>query len=261
MASDTTTLVLNGNLPSSQFSAAIRHFDGLMRALTTATGPKKKIDWLVDSLEFEDTEADPYPTAKTTLRGEDPDDTAVELVVKAYSNVGRALASGQEVAYSPPVRKAAQCLRSLLNGKIVAMRFETSVDEWTIASPTLQEPRVRPLTAYGAIEGRVETLTRRRGLRFVLYDVHNDRAVSCYLEKGREEMVRDVWGKRAIVEGLISRDPLTGRPTAIRRITAIVVLGEVAPGSFRFAKGILAPQVGDLTPEESIRRMRDAWRA
>jgi hypothetical protein len=261
MASDTVTLELDGVVPVKLYADAMGHLDDLIDTLTDEVSGQAGIVWLVEDLEFSEVaSAEPvaYASAKATIRGDAPNSNPVERVVRAYSSVGKALAAHTPIPYSDLVRKRAEKLVAVLNGKIVAIRFETSEDEWTVSNLPTREQRLRTFAAYGAIDGRVETLTRRRGLRFVLYDTVTDRAISCYLGSDQEDMIRDVWGKRAVVEGWISRDPLTGRPTTIRQITRVMTVDEVPPGSYLRARGILAANAGGLAPEEAIRRFRDA---
>ena len=113
-------------------------------------------------------------------------------------------------------------------------------------------------TALGAVEGRVQTLTERKSLRFTLYDGLHDRAVSCYVREDQQEVMRDWWGKRAIVEGEVSRDIESGRPIAVRKITRVQVLSEVERGSYLSARGVAPMKPGSPLPEEVIRWLRDA---
>jgi hypothetical protein len=110
----------------------------------------------------------------------------------------------------------------------------------------------------GAIEGRIQTLSNRKGLRFVVFDILNDRAVSCYLSEGQEDRMREIWGKRAIVEGEISREKETGRPLAIRHITDIKVLEEIGRGGYLRARAIAPRKLGAPLAEVIIRQLRDA---
>jgi hypothetical protein len=71
-------------------------------------------------------------------------------------------------------------------------------------------------------------------------------------------MMRDVWGRRVIVEGLVNRDPITGQPETIRSITRVEVLPDNEPGSYRRAIGALRGRKLRLSPEAAIRRLRDA---
>lgn len=111
---------------------------------------------------------------------------------------------------------------------------------------------------FGAIEGRVQTLTERKGLRFTLHDTLNDRAISCYLQEGQKELMRQAWGQRAIVEGEISRDTILGRPVAIRHITSTRIVSESEKGSYLKARGIAPRKPESPLPEVLIRQWRDA---
>jgi hypothetical protein len=112
--------------------------------------------------------------------------------------------------------------------------------------------------AFGAIEGRVETLRSRSRLSFTLYDSLDDQAVTCYLRPEQQELVRDAWNRRVVVEGWIKRDSTTGRPVEINQIERITILPEVVPGSYRRARAILPALPGAEAPEVVIRRLRDA---
>lgn len=255
MARDSVTLALSGEVTSSLFAQATHHFDGLIRALSTDIAEGYAFEWLVD-------EAPPGGTA-TTLRGEpraEQDVDRIDRVVRAYTTVGHALQVREPIGYSEKVVKEAHGLAALLNGRIKAIRFETGYADATILSQSVEHAKMQPLQSFGAIEGRVQTATSRRRLQFVLYDALYDRGVNCYLndDPEAEEMVRGVWGRRAIVEGIISRDPISGRPLAIRRITDVRVLDDVEPGTYRRARAILPYDPTIPTPEERIRQVRDA---
>lgn len=106
-----------------------------------------------------------------------------------------------------------------------------------VVSPSASVEAQRYLQAYGAIEGRVQTLTSHGGLRFVLYDALFGKAVYCYLEAGNEELMRGAWDRRAVVEGWVSRDPTTGRPVSVRRVSVVNLLDDLERGSYRKARG------------------------
>jgi hypothetical protein len=112
-----------------------------------------------------------------------------------------------------------------------------------------------PIVAYGAIEGVVQTLTNRRELRFTLYDSLQDRAVVCHLHEGQEDLMRNAWGKRVIVQGFVTRDGLNGRPLQISRITDVI---PVIAGDYKKGRGALKSAADAEKPEDVIRRLRDA---
>lgn len=250
MALDTITLALNGEVPFDAFTDAITRFRALIQALSQEVGVADNVDWVIHDLEV--------GSASATIRGEASSPEQVEKVVRAYSQVGKALEKGDPLPFSPSVAKSAQGLLRVLGDRVTSIRFETPEEEATVTSQPGKILRPATTTAYGAVEGRVQTLTQRKGLRFILYDALNDRAISCYVQEGQEEMMRGIWGKRAIVEGLVSREVFSGRPIAVRRISSVRVLPEVEHGSYLEARGIVPYRLGEPLPEELTRRLRDA---
>ena len=68
----------------------------------------------------------------------------------------------------------------------------------------------------------------------------------------------DVWGKLATVEGVVSRDPATGRPIAVRHVERVEPHDECSPDAYKAARGAVVPMPGSELPEDTIRRLRDA---
>src|SRR5207253_2344141 len=139
-----------------------------------------------------------------TARGQTADlarQDEVEKVVRAYGSAGSALERGTEIPFSDRVKRELFELTSILNGKVEAIRFETAETESIVRSPQALDvrastaiglPTYMETAVYGAVEGRIQTLTNRGSLRFTLYDTHNDKAVSCYVAEGKEDQLRDV---------------------------------------------------------------------
>jgi hypothetical protein len=254
MAKDTVTLALQGEVSLEQFAEAVRRFSALVSELsaeTKATG----VRWEISDLEVGSTMA--------TARGVADEPKVIERVVHSYLEVGQALEGGTTVPFSPRVQAEAQGLAAILTDGIQAVRFETAEADAIVTrlaeakAPQLPEP-TEPRTAYGAVTGRVQTLTSRNRLRFVLYDTIHDRAVSCYLAEGSEDQARDIWDKMATVEGMVSRDPLTGRPLTVREIRRVEILDEGEPSGYERARGARPRRRDEAKAEERIRRLRDA---
>jgi hypothetical protein len=262
MGDDTLTLALGGDeIPLAEFAAAVSSFRTLVEALTAEVATGSGIEWVLTALD--------YSSAITTVRGRTAGaDTEgqIQKVIRAYEEVGDAAERGAPIPYSPKIGAELAALASLINGHVNSIRMETAEREITLLTPpppSRATGGTRQLVpsdggSFGAVEGRVQTLTNRGALRFTLYDTLNDRAVSCYLAEGREAIMLDVWGRRAIVEGWVQRDPLTGRPLSVRRVREITVLPENEPGSYRAARGVSPLRPGDLLPEVLVRRLRDA---
>jgi hypothetical protein len=255
MAGDTVTLALQGDVSLAAFADAIGRFRNLVIALAVEHDATD-VDWQIDALE--------YSSAITTARGVPTNGTepdAVARVVRSYLEVGRALEHGRTIPFREPVQAEARALAAVLSGKINAIRFETAEDDAIVrelAIPVesgVSPPKAEP--AYGAVTGRVQTLTSRNELRFTLYDHIHDRAASCYLIEGQEPMMRQMWDRVATVEGLVTRDAATGRPLTVRKISSVTPLNEAAPQTYMNARGAV-PATGGEPPEERIRRLRDA---
>lgn len=257
--SDSVTLILDGKVTLAELAKAIQDFDGLVEALSKEVAGNSVIEWVVSDLRA--------GSAFATAQGFGlPND--VNNVVRAFENVGSAMQTGAQIPYSDFVASRAVSLTNVINGKIKAVRFETDRTEVLITKRVQLAPPAPPLqvappvasvppNTIGMVEGIVETLSKRQGLRFVLYDSLNDKAVSCYLAPGYETVMRDAWGKRALVSGVVHRDPETGRALSVRRVTGVDVIEEQRRGDWRRARGS-APPTNDMSPEQAIRLTRDA---
>ena len=252
---DTLTFALEGELSLGTFSIGVARFERLVSALSRETPSGGEIRWLIDALEV--------GSAVATIRGvaeTDEAQNALAGVIESYVEVGRALESGNTLALAPRVQQVAAEVVNLVNGEVEAIRFETAHADALVggaekkASAAALAAGRRP--TYGAIRGRVETLQRRGRLRFTLYDTLHDKAVSCYLTESGEDVMRDAWGRMAIVEGWVTRDPASGRPLSVRGVQSVEVLPEAELHGYRRARG--AGRKRPDPPEVTIRRSRDA---
>jgi hypothetical protein len=261
MANKTITLALSGEVSLQDFAGSASRLHRLVRSLAREVSPRDRIAWLIDGLEA--------GSAITTIRGVPRNrvgSDGVEQVARAYIVVGQALERNQPIPYSPRVQMVARSLTTVLKRSVESIRFETADAEATITRHPTQPAAEQPVAwqaptssgAYGAVEGRVQTLSNRGGLRFTLYDALYDRAVSCYLLEGHEDIMRDAWGKRAVIEGWVTRDPVVGRPQTIRRVSRVTILPEGHGNDFQVARGCLPVDQPDLAPEDVIRLLRDA---
>ena len=246
MAKDTLTFELGGQVDLKDFVAGIRVFQRLVSAITPRS---VGVVWEV---------ADLHPgSASTTIQGVAGSPSAIEKIVADYGQIGAALARRENPKrYNKQVERAVDAIKNL-NHSIEYIRFETPDNDFTVYRNGDDRAKPTPTVSLGAVTGRVQTLSNRVGLRFNLYDTVHDKAVGCYLASDQEELIRHAWGRWATVAGKVSREPLTGRPIAIRQITALETLSEAAPGAYREARGILPRQPGDPLPEDVIRKMRD----
>jgi len=257
MADDTVTLALQGDVSLEAFADAVAHFRNLVVALGVET-KATNVAWQIDALE--------YSSAITTARGVPTNGTtpeAIERIVRSYLEVGQALERRTTIPFRDTVQREALAIAAVLRTGVDAVRFETAEADAIVRDPPTVAARGAPPApkaepAYGAVTGRVQTLTSRNRLRFTVYDHMYDRAVSCYLIEGQEPMMRQMWDRVATVEGTVTRDAITGRPLTVRRISSVTPLQEAEPQAYQNARGALPHSSDDPSPEDLIRRLRDA---
>ena len=246
MSGNTLTFELGGEVKIDDLENGVARFRRLVAALATGVA----VTWVVEDLHT--------GSATITVRAESSDDVGVERILEDYAMVGQSLAEGEPLQFAQSnVTKAANDI-ALLAKSHEYIRFETPYTDYTIygGGTTLKKPD-SPRSAIGVVTGTIQTLSSRAGLRFNLYDTIHDKSVSCYLNPGQEELMREVWGRRASVTGTVSREAVSGRPIAIRDILKVELLEDAAPGSYKLAKGAVPWKRGDMRPEEAVRRVRD----
>lgn len=250
--SETVTVVLGGDPTLDDLGTAVVALSDLLRGLAVEAR-RAGVTWIVDALE--------KSSAGVTVRGHG-DRSDVQEIANLYLSTAEKLRVGESVPNR--VAEAAGRFLRILDDRVPEIRFETADDDVTIVNESAAQPRVLtvlplvPVGVYGAVEGRVQTLSSRGSLRFTLYDLRHDKAISCYLNRGDEEKMRDAWGRIAVVEGIVKRDPPTGRPQTVRNVSRISFVEEGRKGDWRKAEGALRG-IGSAEPAEAvIRRLRDA---
>ena len=254
MPNNKLTFEIGGEIELKDLEKGISLFTRLVNALT----PRDGVMWIVHDLQ--------PGSARLTLEGKAADEADVERVVRDYEIIGRHMSNGTS-DYAPAIfakgkkraMKAAYAIRDFaVSGTVDYWRFETESDDFTIYPIDATPPRASSSISIGEVTGRVQTLSNRGGLKFTLYDDIYDKAVECHLQSGREDIMREAWGRRANVIGVITRDAI-GKPTSIKEIANVELIAEVPPGDYRQARGAIPWKPGDMLPEEVIRKMRDAW--
>lgn len=260
MANKILTIAINGDISVEVFARGIRRFADLLAALHSDVGAAPPVEWMLTDLQYSSAiataEARPKPGEDWSTEVQEH----VDAIIKSYYQVGVALETGEPIPYTHRVEQRALRVKELIDGGVESIRFETPDEDVTIQREPLPHPlpeTARPY-AWGAVQGRVQALTNRGTLRFTLYDVILDRAVSCYMEEGREDQMKDIWGKLALVEGWVKRDPKTGRPLTVRAIRSIHTLPEPERGAYRQARGAVKLEPGEEDAKVVIRRLRDA---
>lgn len=250
MDHETVTLVLDGDdIRLGDFAKAVVAFASILEGLRADICKKDQIEVYVDSLAMGSTIATGRCVGDPMLVGE---------LVEHYEIASKAFKQTRKTGFSARVDNEYKKIAKLINGDIHSARFETkNVDVEIDASQRNGQDDDAQDTSISAVQGRIETIARHRGLRFTLYELHCDKSVSCYLVPGSDETMREVWGRLAIVSGIARRDPKTGRITTLRQVRDVEVIPEVTPEECLSIIGVYQPDV-DESPEQTIRRLRDA---
>jgi hypothetical protein len=253
MARDTFSFTVEGDVELGSISSSLQRLATLVKELSAEIAKGTTIRWHLEDIK--------RGSATAVFRGDvegSPNSDAAERIVRGLGIVATAVVAGDTIPYSMPVQEAAIALTRAIQGSITAIYVQTDEVNVAITTPIPdEEDRISRTHGLGSVDGIVETLQRRNGYAFTLYDTLLDRAITCHLRPDQEDLMREVWGKRVRVTGYIGRDPLTGRALDIRDIWQIQILPEIAPGSYKAALGLL--QSEDPTPpEELVRRLRDA---
>lgn len=252
---DTVTLALGGgSVALREFAMALDRMNRALQQLASDAGAR--IDWVVAGLD--------YSSAIATVVGRPLDEASEALLPKVVDGFG---AAGEAIAYGRPAtasQKTMVLLRqitALLGDGVDEVRFETSTREAVVRVGEQAAGELvtsEPGRDHGTVVGRVQTLQGRGRLRFTLYDLANDRAVSCWLAAGQEELMRGAWGRLVEVVGVVWRDAATNVPLSVRQVTDLNILSEPEPEAWLSARGaVTAP--GSPSAEQVIRQLRDAW--
>ena len=250
MAKETLTLALEGDVSLVEFAKAISNLNLLLNQLTKEVNKDAGVDWIVDELYA--------GSAVATFRGVNGDLSSVENIVNAYEDVGDSLQSGRSINYSTIAQRYARDLVSVIDNRVTSIRFETPEKDFVIVTRPARDIQEAIKYAWSSINGTVETLSHRKKLSFTLWDTLYDKPVSCYFKEGQEDIMRNTWGKRAVVSGKVGRRSDTGRPIVIRDVKQLRIVEDVEPGSYRKARGVFRWAPDSELPEDIIGRLRSA---
>ena len=237
-------LALEGDeVPLEDFTRAIQAFVKLLQA---AAG-KQPVDFTVASLQS--------GSAIMAVEIETPRAHTGELIKRETMATWRAVAAGDTRMVRKRLALYAGHLANVLNGHINAIRLTSDESEEVVRTAeagTVGRARPRLHGSYGVVEGRVQTVSETKGLRFFLYDHATHKPVTCYMREGYRELMRDIWGREARAEGWVTRERGTARPVTVRDVTSVRLVPDRTPMDFLLAEGALPLMVREPYPEERI---------
>lgn len=160
----------------------------------------------------------------------------------------RALERG--ATFTPPffndrALKAARSLGTLTEGKqkrLTYLRVRSKGKPCEItprASVSADQLIAGQHSAYGRVEGKLQTLSERGQLQIVIYDDLFDKGVNCFVDQEHAKEAISAFGKRVSVGGMIRRDS-DGRPLSIKVESIRVFKGPTELPPFDELQGIYA---------------------
>lgn len=185
MADGTVTLALDGDPSLADLATALGGLRILLDGLAGSATPTAEIVWTVESLQS--------GSAIATFRGTAGNPDVVKRAADDYLGVAQDLVRGTLSHRAPQVGAGARQIASIINGRVASVRFETESDDVVVTSSvapqnvvTLQERA----PGFGAVTGKIQTVSSRGSLHFTLYHIRTEKAISCYLAPSYEDIMR-----------------------------------------------------------------------
>lgn len=233
---NTLTLALNGDVTIQDFSKAMNQFKEIVNGLREDVAPTSDISWYIDDLKA--------GSATAILRGvpiTSNDMQAIKSISNAYADIGRRIVHGETLTFNATVVNAVTTLRKMINGHITSIGFQAAGKNYTIKRHAIFSPQKTywDTETFGGARGRVQSISERQYLHFMLYDYNDDHAIACSLPEGQREKMRGIWGRLVYVEGTINRDEDGDQIASISNISDIVIIKEKKPCAWRQALGCL----------------------
>jgi hypothetical protein len=129
---------------------------------------------------------------------------------------------GNTSVLSPKVAKAARRITGVLNGVIPELSLVSGDEVVSISTPAVDKRRkLEYVAAFGSLTGLIQTISKTRGLQFRVLDETSGSSVAGKLEPELTELMRELWDRRATIEGVITRERRTGRPISMTDVERV----------------------------------------
>jgi len=226
MAADDTTIQFtlrtdDGSLvPALTLARTLQRLIDLLSALSKQVVPDRALAWGVAELR-----SGSAVCALGPIGNDFPSLDAARRVGRALDTaiVGYAAGGADGVPYSDAIREATAGLAIDLGATIPALELIIGGRERTVARARPEEDAPRDVSL-GTVTGRVLSMTAIGKDQFTVIEDTHGRAVQVSLTgTWREFETSHLWKQRVHVEGLISRDSVSGK-TTVRDIMNIHVL-------------------------------------
>ncbi len=220
MVARSFTIQLDGAVSLGRLTAALDAWQSALATIAENVGQTHVLDMRVDDLAV--------GSALVQVRVEFDAEVHASAFSRDYNQVGIQVRDGNVLDFPANLNKPVQALRevALMDGASGLTLSSEDADiliapgAWPV-TPMVSGARRMQSEAIGVVIGKLQSLTSRSALKVTVYDVINDKAVRCLLTDEQHELARDLWNSDVIVEGLVRRDPATGRPLSIRDVRSI----------------------------------------
>lgn len=233
-------------LTPDQLEKAVQTWRGLLEEAGKDADGNVLSNWQVTWLGVSSLDARFLPLA------EKPD--VRNVVLRHVQEVVTSVGSPDGVLTNKRYEKPVRALLTLAESAPLTVEVLGKDIQVTPEATVQMQPALRSV---GSITGRILTVSTARGLTCVLYDDLHGRGVTCRLPREMKDVVLDAFDHRALVAGMISRNPSSGLASLVSEVTSITKI-EYEKGDYRKARGLFEPTPGSLKPEELIRKIRDA---
>lgn len=239
---DCLTLDLEGSLPLEKFERAVVAFFDLVKEVTKeALHENQHVRWTVTvRAGGAILNAIPHYTEDVAPQ--------VREILHAVPSGIRAIEKGVEEVPKFFNREAIRAvkklggLQALKPTDIMAVKIR-SMSEKAVVTPRSVVAADSLISgqhqSYGAIEGKMQTITEREGFRFVVYDSLYDHRVDCFFDEELMDGAIASFRKRVRVSGLVQYDRM-GEPVSIKVDDIYVFRPNSELPSVREMRGILA---------------------
>lgn len=222
-------------------------------------GRQQRLDWVI-----EDVSVNGVHRAVIVPR-HIPHKRTIPTVTGTTAGLVRGVERLHEKAEIPPLFSSATVGRVSEIGKpvgdrVTAVHIRSTDDneQATVDSTTVEHAKRATHTArqaFGSVEGRLDVLARRRGrVSALVVDDRTRRAVTVRAADDDAEQLRQAWGERVRVGGVLLRNA-AGQPIRLD-MTEMMVLPGREPVSAWDILGVAPDYTGDMTTEEFIAHAR-----
>jgi hypothetical protein len=251
------TIQLDGEVTLGRFQRVLEAWHSTLEAISSDVDRNRSHRLLISDLS--------YGSAIAAVQIEFEREPVASEFEREFELIARQVRSNSIIELPRNLQKPARKLQeaaSIDGGEGFTL---SSDDADYMISPIASSDTVRPnampdnIEAIGAVKGKLQSLSSRGALKAVVFDELNDKAVRIALTEEQHDIVRDLWDEIVVVEGMIRRDPESGRPLSLTKVRQISRKSDPPePFAWRKARGVLAHIHPEKTAEELIREARDA---